>query len=807
MSHFIKMWFIRQSLHNSKRITRIMILLSLILITGLSGNILFVVKWLGEWMLPEQTAVRIFPSTYDDFADQLPHIVIDEDVMKLLPQTIKERVTWENVRKEFGSTDMAFIAFGLEGKSVFDKKLLASLWDVSKALEEVAEVDEVKSISTANRMDSDEGFLEISDLQPSRNLTADEIRDIEQYLGKFPSLKKRMVSRHGDYVNIMIKPQTDIANNVLRDKMVEIAGRFLGDYEIHYGGMPYIFGTIPVLMLEDVLILMILGIGILITVLAVNFRSVTAVKLVWSVIVLSLLSMMGFMGWVVTLTGSEKFHFTMVNSSMPIILLTIAAADGVHIFAKFFRELRKRKHVEEAIRFTMDRLLLPVFLTSLTTVVAFLSLIFAPIEQFTGYGLTISLGITWAWLLSSLFLPAMIVQHKWDLNSKAVTHQSFIEKILSIYGRNIIRYRKAILGIGSGIVLIAAFGILLVKVEVDFTKFFKPGSEIRNSIDFMNKEMTGVMDIDIRFEGDLKSPDVLKKIQTLQEFVDSHPNVYSTFSIVDVVKQMHRAVMDDDPEYETIPDSRDKVNNLFTLYSMSGDPEDFSSLVDYNYQTGLMTALTGGITSSMIVEFVQDTEDMIQSVAGNNIKTTITGMLVIMRQLVDLVIRSAFTSIVVSILMIFLISWIFFKKGLFALLAITPLISAVILNFGLMGLFGIELSHVTAILSAIIIGVGVDFALHYIAQYRNISKSGVSPENLTREVVEDVGYPIILDAVSNLGFGALLFSVFVPVQYIGGLLIFAMISTSVGTLTILAVLAELMKDKLIEKENNEKLNG
>ena len=798
MNHSIKTWFIRQSLDHSKRTIRIMVLLSLILITGLSGNILFVTKWLGEWILPEATAARIFHPAYSEFADQLPHLVIDEDVMKLLPQTIEERVTWENVRAEFGSTDMAFIAFGFQGKSVFDEKLLASLWDASRALEELPEIDEVMSISTADRMDGDEGFLEISSLQHSRNLTADDVRDIEQYLGKLPSLKKRMVGRHGDYVNIMIKPQTDIDNNILRDKMVDIADRFLSDYEIHYGGMPYVFGTIPALMLEDVLILMILGIGILLTVLAVNFRSSTAVKLVWGIIVISLLSMMGFMSWIVTLTGSEKFHFTMVNSSMPIILLTIAAADGVHILAKFFRELRKQKDVELAVRVTMDRLLLPVFLTSLTTIVAFLSLIFAPIEQFTGYGFTIALGITWAWLLSSLFLPAMIVRHEWDLKSKAVTHLSVIEKIISAYGRNIIRYRKVILSLGSGIVLIAAFGILLVEVEVDFIKFFKPGSEIRDSIDFMNREMTGVMDIDIRIEGDLKSPDVLNKVQAIQKFVDAHPNVYSTFSIVDVIKQMHRTVMDDDPEFETIPESRGKVNNLFTLYSMSGDPDDFSSLVDYDYQTGLITALMGSITTSMIVEFVQDIENTIQSMTGNGIKTTVTGMLVIMRELVDLVIRSAFTSIVVSIFMIFLISWIFFRKGLWALLSVTPLISAVIINFGMMGLFGMELSHVTAILSAIIIGVGVDFSLHYIAQYRNISKSGILSDKLTREVVEDVGYPIILDATSNLGFGALLFSVFVPVQYIGGLLIFAMVSTSVGTLTILAVIAELMKKKLTE---------
>ena len=390
----VKTWFIRQSMEHSKRTIRVMIFLSLILIMGLSGNLLLVIKPLGERALPEEIANRVFPSSYDRFAQKLPHVVFDEDVMKMLPQTTESRITWENVRDEFGSTDMGFIAFGLPGKSVYDEKLLASLWDVSRALEELPEVDEVMSISTADRMDSDEGFLEISSLQPSRNLTSDEIRSIEKYFEKLPNLKKRMIGRHGDYVNIMIKPQKAVENNVLRNNMVQISERFLSDYEIHFGGTPYVFGTIPKLILEDVLVLMLLGIGILITVLAVNFRSAIAVKLVWGVIVISLLSMMGFMGWLVTLTGSERFHFTMVNSSMPIILMTIAAADGVHFLTKFLREMRKLKHVEKAVLETMQRLLLPVFLTSLTTIVAFLSLTFAPIEQFTGYGISVSLGIT-----------------------------------------------------------------------------------------------------------------------------------------------------------------------------------------------------------------------------------------------------------------------------------------------------------------------------------------------------------------------------------------------------------------------------
>jgi len=93
----------------------------------------------------------------------------------------------------------------------------------------------------------------------------------------------------------------------------------------------------------------------------------------------------------------------------------------------------------------------------------------------------------------------------------------------------------------------------------------------------------------------------------------------------------------------------------------------------------------------------------------------------------------------------------------------------------------------------------VDFAIHYIAQFRRYSRDPNKVDNLSQEVIDDVGYPIILDAASNMGFGALLFSTFVPIQYIGGLMVFAMISTSLGTLTVLAALTELLKKRIVEQ--------
>jgi predicted RND superfamily exporter protein len=199
-----------------------------------------------------------------------------------------------------------------------------------------------------------------------------------------------------------------------------------------------------------------------------------------------------------------------------------------------------------------------------------------------------------------------------------------------------------------------------------------------------------------------------------------------------------------------------------------------------------------------IFVYVENLDNFIDENFNSNIKTTVTGMIVVFRDLVIMVIKSSIFSIIFSLIVIGIIASVFFKRILWGVLAVIPLTSAVIINFGFMGYFGIELSHITAILSSIIIGVGVDFAIHYIAQFRRLSRT-IDKDKVSKEVIDDVGYAIILDAGSNMGFGALVFSSFIPIQYIGGLMVFAMVSTSLGTLTVLSALAELLKNKLIER--------
>lgn len=765
MSNRLKNWAITQSLDHPKRTVIICILVTLL------------------------------------FASGIKYFHIEDDLMKILPKTMETVQTWETIKDEFGSTEIMFVAFGKRGESVYNPTTMAKLWDVTEAIESIPEVDEVMAISTSNRMSSIDGFLEVSDLQPKRDLTEEEILSIQEYLQDNETIAKRFINQEQDFLNMIIKPVIGSEPDILSKSVTSISDEMLSDYTINYGGQLYLMGTMGSLIREDIFGLMRVGIIIMIIIFLVSLRSVPAVLMNLAVIFSSLIVMMGFIGWAYNLTGSDIFLFSLLNSPMPIVLLTIANSYGVHVITKFFKKVRITKNIRESLTITLDSLLLPIFLTSITTITAFLAMVFAPLQQLIGFGIGMSVGIAWAWILASFLLPSLMSLKKWKLDSRAIKSAGIIERFIDKIGRNVMTYPKTILTSALLIVLFATIGIKYLNIEVNLITFFKPGSEIRDSMDFLDNEMTGTMDMELRIEGDIKSPEVLRNIESIQDFLLAHPNVATSISIADIIKAMHKTVMDDDPTFETIPETRQKVNNLFTLYSMSGDPDDFESLVDYDYETALITSFMSSISTSEIAKFVDQTEKFLTDNNLEKLNVTNTGMIVILRDMTGLLIRSSFISIFASVILIALIASVFFKNFRWGLIAVTPLVSAILLNFGLMGWFGLDFSHVTAILSSVIIGVGVDFAIHYISQYKRITEKSEKLSTITSETIDDVGYPIILDAASNMSFGALIFSAFLPIQQIGSLMILAMLATSIGTLTLMASIIELLKKYLITKRS------
>ena len=141
--HPLRSWFIRQSLDYSKRTIIFSILLTLIIGSG------------AQFFL------------------------IDDDMIKLLPKNLDSRVSWDSIQDEFGSTEVILVAFGKKGESVFNPETMATLWDLTEAIENTDQVEELTSISSSTRMDNIDGFMEIDDLQPYRDLTQKEVNNID----------------------------------------------------------------------------------------------------------------------------------------------------------------------------------------------------------------------------------------------------------------------------------------------------------------------------------------------------------------------------------------------------------------------------------------------------------------------------------------------------------------------------------------------------------------------------------------------------------------------------------------------------
>lgn len=740
---------------------------------------------------------------------------LEDDLVKVFPQNLPSKIIWDTIEEDFGQTDFVFVSFGKPNHNILKDKIAIRQNELftNAVLDNINGVDKVISLSNYNKFDGDKDYLDIGPLQ-SEFFFEDFNKNSNKIITYFennPEQKQRLVSSNNDYLSIIIRPFDDSEYTNIVTQIKNLAYQYLADYEIHFAGQPYLAGETPNLIKKDVSSLMAIGILIMFIILFINLRSFYAVFIILLTIISSFLAMLGFMGWMRFITGSNYFDFTMMNTSMPIILLTIANSDGVHIISKFFKELRKTQDKNKAIYITMDSLIQPIFLTSITTSAAFITMIYSPLEYMVGYSFGIAFGVMWALFLSCTMLPSLIALKNWSLTSKAISKESIVEKLTNYIAYFVNVQPKKVLFGGLLIVCLSAIGIWLVNVEVNIIKFYKKGNPIRESTIFVDDNFTGTMNLSIKFESiitdseGIPNYDNYLKLYNLQNFLEANNQITMTFSFVDVLGQAYKAYTNSDSEF--IPDS-DALEGTYTMLSISDKSDiddDLISLLGKDYDEDfyeldqlLLTAMIKTISTAEIQELIYQIEQYIaQNFDHKESNIKISGLSVFVKDFVKIIVQSSITSILLSLVLILFITGLFFNSFKWGALSIIPLAAAIVLNFGLMGIFGIDLNHMTALLSSVIIGVGVDFSIHYIADYRRNIMNNADYQKMNLKTSQNVGYPILLDVFSNMGFIALLFSILIPLNHMGGLMVFAMICTSFGTLTILASLIKILKIKKI----------
>ena len=715
----------------------------------------------------------------------ISYIKIDDNFVKMFPDNIPSKIVWDDIQEDFGSTEHLVVAFGNRGQSILeDSDAYSNLVDLVTQYENLDLVEQVISI---NNNFSDKG---------NRTLKSNFTKEQIDYF----------TNQTHNYISFYIVPKLDINNADLVSDVKRIAKNQLKSYDVHFAGQPYLTGEVPNLISKDIRLLMLIGVAVMVVLLGVNLKSFYSVFIVFLTSLLSLVGTMGFMGWLYLITGYDIYNFTILGTSMPIILLTIANSDGVHIAARFRKEVRKLKDISLAVAATLSNLRRPIFLTSLTTAIAFLSMISSPIPHMIGYGIVIAFGVFLAWILSTTFLPSLIIIRKWNLNASKFKNDSFIESLVRRLSQKVIRNPKQVLFTAILIVGLSFIGLWFVKVEVNIIKFFNEDTSIRESTNFVDKELFGSMSFTIQCEGDFSRLDNIVLLDSLQRRIEGKKiisEIKKSFSYADIVKESYQNfnIYMDWEDSSLYPDDNAHLSEVLLFSQDNNENAELrlSSIINRKKNKTLIISQMETVSTERASEIAQTVKSKIARFkidTGSDIEFKTTGLLIFLKDFVSMVVESSLISIILSVFIIFLVVRIFFGSFSYAFLSVIPLSTAIILNFGIMGLIGVELSHLTALLTSVIIGVGVDFSIHYLSDYKNKIKAGGSLENSNLDTSKDVGYPIMLDVVSNLGFIALLFSSIIPLNFIGGLMIFAMLSTSFGTLTVLSSVIELMKGKI-----------
>lgn len=715
----------------------------------------------------------------------ISYIKIDDNFVKMFPDNIPSKILWDDIQQDFGSTEHLVVAFGNRGQSILeDSDAYSNLVDLVTQYENLDLVEQVISI---NNNFSDKGNKTLKS-----NFTNEQI--------------DYFTNQTHSYISFYIVPKLDINNADLVSDVKRIAKNQLNSYDVHFAGQPYLTGEVPNLISKDIRSLMFIGVAVMVILLGLNLKSFYSVFIVFLTSLLSLVGTMGFMGWLYLITGYDIYNFTILGTSMPIILLTIANSDGVHIAARFRKEVRKLKDVSLALAATLKSLRKPIFLTSLTTAIAFLSMISSPIPHMIGYGIVIAFGVFLAWILSTTFLPSLIIIRKWNLNASKFKKDSFIESLVEKLSQKVIRNPKQVLFASILIVGLSSIGLWFVKVEVNVIKFFNEDTSIRESTNFVDKELFGSMSFTIQCEGDFSRLDNIVLLDSLQRRIEGKKiisEIKKSFSYADIVKESYQNfnIYMDWEDSSLYPEDNAHLSEVLLFSQDNNENAELrlSSIINSKKNKTLIMSQMETVSTERASEIAKTVNSEIARFkidTGSEIEFKTTGLLIFLKDFVSMVVESSLISIVLSVFIIALVVRIFFGSFSYAFLSIIPLSTAIILNFGIMGLIGVELSHLTALLTSVIIGVGVDFSIHYLSDYKNKIKDRDSFKNSNLDTSKDVGYPIMLDVVSNLGFVALLFSSIIPLNFIGGLMIFAMLSTSFGTLTILSSVIELMKGRI-----------
>lgn len=700
-------------------------------------------------------------------------------------QTLQD---YDSFRRTFGNDDAVIIAFQ-DKEGIFTPKALKSIDRITQALWQMKYVARVDSITNyqyvyANPEEPDDIVVEdfIQDIEAA---TPEYLANRKQIAVNDPLIVDGLISRDG--TTTMISARLVPKVNDDSDKSMEIMQlvQKILKPEIERTGYKYWLNGGPPLTQSFVTVASSDGIFIPIVIfvsmvlLLFLFRRVGGALMPIGVVTLTFLVV-----WTIQILLGYKLNNFTIN--IPVFIVAIGIADAVHVYSVWILYRQEGVENTQAVIKSMQKNMLPIFLTSLTTAIGFATLTISKVVPVFTLGLATASGAVLAFVISVVWMPALLLLRKKPFKAHVIERTQNRQPIG--YGRFIVNHSKQIVLITTVIFGTVAVGLLQVKVDSNTIRYFDKKVEIRQSTEFLMANLTGPMAYEIVVDSGshqgIKEPQFLQTVELFyKDFQTRFPDVRHLSSLMDTVKRFNKVVNHD----ESIPDDKNLIAQYLLLYSLSlPQGMEINDKMDIHEQQLRITGQVNIVDTSKDLEMINYITDWW---AKTPYHASVQGQTAMFAYMQHDVTDTLIYSLSLAIVLVSLVMLMIFKRFKILWIFILPNLLPVILVVGLMGWMGINIDIGVAISGAIIIGVAVDDTIHFLVKYFEARKRGLGMEETFDEVLRYAGKAILFTTIIlTVAFSLFAFSNFVPNQNFGIVTAFALVVALVIDMLLLPAL-------------------
>lgn len=727
-------------------------------------------------------------------------IKINPDLESYLPDNIESRVNNKKIGDLFGTKEPILIT--LTTDDVLAPETLERIDNLTNGFLALGSLYPIQSLSTAKNIKGDDGMMMVDPVIESYPQTPEEREALRESIKGNDLAYKLLVSADFKNTMILLNSNLSVKDAELMVQIDSIIKLYPGKEELLITGQPFLRDEANEKITKDIMILLPLGLLIMLIFFWISFREFKGVILPFGVVLISIaisMSLIPLLGW----------ELSIIGVLIPIMMIAIANNYGVHFVTRYqeLNAIDPGSSMEEIVEQALSYLKSPIIMCGLTTIVGILGLVVHILLPASQMGVVSAIGIGMALLLSLTFIPAVLSFLK---KGKVHFHpngdsKSLIAKLLKSSGSLLSKHPKRVLVAFAILFLSITSGIVIMSVASDFNNILPAKHPFNRAIEVADKEFGGSKLMTIVFEGDIKDPELLKRMERYENELKAVDGIGSATSIATVIKKMSTAMNDpQDPGYNKIPDTRDAVAQYIELYSMNGDPADFEQFVDFDYTKAAMTIQFNSQGMKNLERIISSVESI---TAGDPSRTIVGGYSFVEKEMSESIVKGQYYSLIFAFLAIFILVAIIFKSFAAGFLGSLPLLFAVFCTFGFMGWTGIKLDIVTALLSSISIGLGVDFTIHMFWRMKSEITSGRDYKEAAVTALNTAGRGITINAFSvMLGFSILFFSSFPIIKSFALLIILSLLFCLVSSLLLVPAICIIFKPSFLKKVKKHEIN-